>query len=81
MSITSGSIPLEQGEVTAGGAPLRVSLGLTKVLTDTGAVFYRLQTAWLQVEGSLQIFDRVQPVKILLQEFASIRSTTQHLVI
>jgi hypothetical protein len=40
----------------------------TKGVTDHGRAFYRSDTGWVQVSGSMQIFDKVQSVKIALQE-------------
>jgi hypothetical protein len=41
----------------------------TKKTNDKGVVYYESETAWMQVSGSLKLFDRVQAVTLPQQEF------------
>jgi hypothetical protein len=52
-----------------GGVPLWESLAFTRGVTDKGRIFFRSDTAFMQLEGTLQLFEKVQPAKITLREF------------
>jgi hypothetical protein len=55
--------------LTDHGTQLWQPLPFLRGVTDKGRVFYRSGPGTLQVSGSLQLYDRVQAVKIPLQEF------------
>jgi hypothetical protein len=57
------------GHQTDAGLPFWSFLHLTKLVTEKGKEYYRSDDATLEVSGSMQIYDKVQPVVIPPHEF------------
>jgi len=51
------------------GSPIWESLTFKKGFTDKGRPFYRSDTAMMQIQGTLQLFEKVQAVRIPVREF------------
>lgn len=54
---------------TDNGSPIWESLSFTRGYTDKGRLFFRSDTGFIQVQGTLQLFEKVQAVKLQAREF------------
>lgn len=54
---------------TEAGTPLWSPLRFTRGFTDKGREFYRSDTTWMQVAGTLQLFEKHQAIDVALREF------------
>lgn len=68
------AVARQWNHLTDDGIPFWEFLPHTLDSTGSGAFYYRSDTAWFQVTGSLQVFDKTQAGAIATREFAYVYS-------